>query len=642
MKNKILLVLIIIAVIFSVLSIIPRYNIENNNKNVELIIDNENLTKLANKIDKSRDNILISLQRNGLTGVAVYCDSIKKLISDKDARLITGNELERIGLLTSNINPLYQDFSFQKDSAFLIISDKNIKKRVLSILPTWSKEYEIKYREKNDKLIIYFKKWKDKYLDLAIGFNKKYINNIKNIDLQVVPRPDNNIKGYNQFEFINKSNFKLLIFSGSEVLGYKDNLKNTAQIMNNNKIKFGKIESFIAKQSGSDRIARLLNYNLVRVHSVQQQEMDKYNTKKLIDRYLRAVRERNVRILYLKPFLEGEKDKLLKKNLEFIKMLTAELKAEGFNKAEAEPYQYFNTPVFYLLLISTGIFAGGIFLLEKLLSRRLRLWFWIIMLSFICVEVILITSGNIILLRQLLALGSSIIFPTLAIIIALDKSRSQRWIFSFSQAIGISLLGSLFLVASLSELSFIVKVNQFRGVKLSFILPLLLVSYYYYKKYLCESEDNNIYNLTKSFLETKIKIKHLLLLLLLIIGGIIYIGRTGNYPLLPVPAWEIILRDVLEKYLYVRPRFKAFLFGHPFLIMVLALMGSSKQLITYLFLLLATVGQITILNTFSHTHTALKISLIRFANGIWLGLAVAIILLVILKFLDTLKVKLND
>jgi len=642
MKNKILLVLIIIAVIFSVLSIIPRYNIENNNKNVELIIDNENLTKLANKIDKSRDNILISLQRNGLTGVAVYCDSIKKLISDKDARLITGNELERIGLLTSNINPLYQDFSFQKDSAFLIISDKNIKKRVLSILPTWSKEYEIKYREKNDKLIIYFKKWKDKYLDLAIGFNKKYINNIKNIDLQVVPRPDNNIKGYNQFEFINKSNFKLLIFSGSEVLGYKDNLKNTAQIMNNNKIKFGKIESFIAKQSGSDRIARLLNYNLVRVHSVQQQEMDKYNTKKLIDRYLRAVRERNVRILYLKPFLEGEKDKLLKKNLEFIKMLTAELKAKGFNKAEAEPYQYFNTPVFYLLLISTGIFAGGIFLLEKLLSRRLRLWFWIIMLSFICVEVILITSGNIILLRQLLALGSSIIFPTLAIIIALDKSRSQRWIFSFSQAIGISLLGSLFLVASLSELSFIVKVNQFRGVKLSFILPLLLVSYYYYKKYLCESEDNNIYNLTKSFLETKIKIKHLLLLLLLIIGGIIYIGRTGNYPLLPVPAWEIILRDVLEKYLYVRPRFKAFLFGHPFLIMVLALMGSSKQLITYLFLLLATVGQITILNTFSHTHTALKISLIRFANGIWLGLAVAIILLVILKFLDTLKVKLND
>jgi len=393
-------------------------------------------------------------------------------------------------------------------------------------------------------------------------------------------------------------------------------------------------------QAGSDRLAKLLNYNLVRVHSIQQPEMDKYNMEKLINRYLRAVRERDVRVLYLKRFLKGENDELLKNNLEFVKNLTVRLQAEGYNLNGARPYPFFNSPFLYLIITGIGIFAGGIILLETLFARELKFWFYILALIVILVEILLILKGRTILLRQLLAMGSSVIFPTLAIIYAVKITESKKHLLSFVKVIGISSLGVLFLVASLSELSFMLKVNQFRGVKLSFVVPLILVSYYYYKQYLYINDEDDIGKLTTDFLETEIKIKHILLLLLIVIGGMIYIGRTGNYPILPVPAWEISFRNILEKYLYIRPRFKAFLFGHPFLLIVLVLLRNKRKLLMYPAVLLATVGQITILNTFSHIHTPLKVSLIRFANGIWLGLIVGIILLIIIKFTRFLKEKL--
>jgi hypothetical protein len=41
-----------------------------------------------------------------------------------------------------------------------------------------------------------------------------------------------------------------------------------------------------------------------------------------------------------------------------------------------------------------------------------------------------------------------------------------------------------------------------------------------------------------------------------------------------------------------------------------------------LLLLLGAVGQASLVNTFCHLHTPLLISLVRTANGLWLGLAI--------------------
>ncbi len=74
----------------------------------------------------------------------------------------------------------------------------------------------------------------------------------------------------------------------------------------------------------------------------------------------------------------------------------------------------------------------------------------------------------------------------------------------------------------------------------------------------------------------------------------------------------------------VRPRFKEFLFGHPFLFLLPVIYKYfNYKLLGFFAVIMATIGQITIANSFSHLHTPLLISLIRTWHGYWLALPVA-------------------
>ena len=109
----------------------------------------------------------------------------------------------------------------------------------------------------------------------------------------------------------------------------------------------------------------------------------------------------------------------------------------------------------------------------------------------------------------------------------------------------------------------------------------------------------------------------------------LYWMRSGNHPLLPVSEAERRLRDVLETFFVVRPRFKEFLFGHP---LFLAGLWLTRRPVVgrwwgdgRIFLWLGLVGQVSILNTFTHFHTPFFYCVIRTLHGLWLGLALAIL-----------------
>lgn len=183
-----------------------------------------------------------------------------------------------------------------------------------------------------------------------------------------------------------------------------------------------------------------------------------------------------------------------------------------------------------------------------------------------------------------------------------------------------ALIGGLFVSAALNSSDFIFKINNFRGVKLAFLIPLLIISAYY----LLKINSQTLVVQIKEILETVIKVKHLVLAVFLLLIAIIYIGRTGNFPLLPVPAWELTIRSLLEKLLYVRPRFKEFLIGHPLFIFSLYLAAPKrKNIYFYPLLMLASVGLVTVVNTFSHLHTPVLVSLLRTFHAYWLSFLLA-------------------
>ncbi len=658
MIRKSLLFIIVIALIISSLGAWDRYLVEKNNDGIELVMDDDIVNQLSRNIDVDKQEILKQFKEKGLTGVAIYQDRLQNLVKESKARILMGNEIKRSEEITGRINPDISGFPYTESSAFLVTTEKDLIERAAEVIPGWVgsiEDNQVDYNLNGDKLIVFFKEWDSKYLDLTFGFSADRIREITETGLEVIPRLRNGVIGYSEWNILDKLKPEMIIFEGNEVSGYPDDIAQTASMMLKNGIYFGMIEKFIATQKGADELARRLNYNLVRVHSIQQQEMDTYAPEKIIDRYLRAVRERDVRILYLKPFMKkrGEEG-LTQSNLTFIDNLKHELEKGGYVIGNAQPYPDFSNSLLFVVITALGIIAGGIILLEYLLGISLRFWGLLILITGLLAVTGLILKGYGNLTREILALGSSVIFPSLAIISQfLAGDNDEFWGRKFLKTVLISLAGALLLVSSLASLTFVLKVEQFRGVKLAFILPLLLISIYYFwpgilkpvkgkgnqdkKRALFERDlFESVYN----FLEMNIKVKHVLLVFILLTGGIVYVGRTGNFPLLPVPPWEIKLRDILEQYLFVRPRFKEFLFGHPFLVLGFMFRGKfMNNLYFYPLLLLGSIGQITILNTFSHIHTPLLISIIRVFNGLWLGILIGLVLFLMVKLFIRFKEK---
>jgi hypothetical protein len=163
------------------------------------------------------------------------------------------------------------------------------------------------------------------------------------------------------------------------------------------------------------------------------------------------------------------------------------------------------------------------------------------------------------------------------------------------------MVGALFVVALLSGTEFLLKIQEFRGVKIMHIAPIALV----------------VFTLVRplgDWLKRSIPVPYLLLAGVLGLMGVFYVLRTGNFGL-PVLGLEIKAREFLENLLIVRPRTKELFLGHPALYLAL----NAKEPRRSWWLPIAVIGQISLVNTFTHTHTFLWVSLLRTCYGLLFG-----------------------
>ena len=112
----------------------------------------------------------------------------------------------------------------------------------------------------------------------------------------------------------------------------------------------------------------------------------------------------------------------------------------------------------------------------------------------------------------------------------------------------------------------------------------------------------------------------------MIIGGAYVLqARSGNQSDITPSSFELALRSHLTSILSVRPRFKEFLIGFPALMLVPALIAADRRrTFGWLFVLAIGMGLGDVVDTFSHLHTPLVISVLRIVNGAVLGAIVGI------------------
>ena len=157
------------------------------------------------------------------------------------------------------------------------------------------------------------------------------------------------------------------------------------------------------------------------------------------------------------------------------------------------------------------------------------------------------------------------------------------------------MIGGIFIAAMLGNIRFFMEFDYYRGVKLTFILPIIIVAIGYLRRFPLMGHDfatsSDFISFAKDFLRIPIRMGTLILVGLLGLVAIVFVGRSGHTAGVPVPGIEVAMRRFLETVMYARPREKEFLIGHPaFFLMVAAMYRKWPELVHFFTVLAAVIG----------------------------------------------------
>ncbi|MCI2426165.1 DUF5693 family protein [Candidatus Acetothermia bacterium] len=344
--------------------------------------------------------------------------------------------------------------------------------------------------------------------------------------------------------------------------------------------------------------------DVIRFHEITIEELLPMEEREIIARWRRAVRERNIRGLILQPLPHLS----LAENLAYFAQVHSVVSAMGFQSRAPISLPSPQSPLIPFV-IGIGVSALLLLIALKLQPQRATIY---LLGSIIIIGFAFLLPLDSVIARQTIALLIALLMPPFAILLLLPRlSNRKGWQAGIMTVVLFSLISlsaGLLISALLASPAFLVKVHQFRGVKLALSLPLIFTAIIYYR--------DGGFSLFYQPLSRLRRPSKLFFIAALIVVLAIVILRSGAYGLIYL-EFEMAIRQLLEETLYARPRFKEFLFGHPLLFLAAASTVSSFKSIA---VVLGMVGQVSIINTFAHAHTPIYLSLLRTGNGLLLGL----------------------
>lgn len=387
---------------------------------------------------------------------------------------------------------------------------------------------------------------------------------------------------------------------------------------------------------GQEELVKARFYDAIRAYTIDWREMKKITFEEAVRRWAIADDERHIRMNIITPFLQGSND-LLSYNLNYVKEITKRVEERGYKIGYARPLEVYFPNRVALIPIIAAIVGAFVLLCQMLLnwtfSTSIMMWGVITGISLF---------GNFVastITHQMLAFMAAVSFPTLAILRITDMLDSLQDVpvfkilangaISLALCVLFSLCGACLLGAILTDARFLLELDFYRGVKLTFILPLIFVGILYLKKYdmLGFSECvtfGDYWNRVKYLFYECCNVKTILKIAvgLVILGAVAYvfIGRTGHSWQIPVPQFELTMRYWLEEHMYARPRAKEFLIGHiAFFFLVLAYHKSWPRVAGLILTVLAAIGQVSLVETFCHMRSPFAMSVARALGGYAFG-----------------------
>lgn len=634
--------IVLLGTAVSLLAFGARWRVESLNKRVGIAIDGEQLLQMSADTGTGFPQILIQMKRAGATAVAMGEQTVADLFS--------------AGQLSWELYPKFPSPIVRATSVQVV---KRLREAVggLQAVPSlWRTVYTPSRKKLLDTLranrgvLVYA--YTDNggavgfsvpvsptvFEQVSVGIDPTLAKQVSAAGLTVIARLNNSPaltpqRVQHVLAGAKRAGAKKVVFSGDEVLGFRALVPLTAKTMRQHGLLYGSVE--FGKQKGDGRLTRLLLDRMVRVHSVTPAEMSTLTPGEVLERYTRAVRERNIRLCYVR-IPSGVDEQPLNGAARFVAQLRRSLQEAGYRVGEPRPFTDPAVPAWVWLIAGGSALVSGVLVLERLFALRHSAW--LALGAFVAGIAIVYAGGET--GRKLCALTAAIAFPSLGFLLT-NVLRQRRLPLAYALAVfaGLtlfSLAGGLHVVALLASLPFMVKANQFAGIKVAHLLPVLLVGFGYAldtvnaasfadaRQRLCQRWKQIVsYPITVGLAGAVLASLVLLVLVLL---------RTGNEPGVDVSDLEMKMRLLLERYLLARPRTKEFLVGHPALLLALALSAAGIGRAVWIpLLLVGVIGQASVVNTLCHIHTPLALSVPRILLGCVLGVIIGTLVFVVIR-----------
>lgn len=642
-SRKWLWILVVLGVVAALPVAYDRYQTESSASNVELVFNYRGLAEVASyhaHPEQFLQEQLDKLKAAGITSMAMFESTLDDF--KKSRRLMVYNAQD-IAQMTQSVVPTDENFTY------ILFTNEENAGRLTPVIEDTFKSLDINVKPwefHNQKGLIIETSPEDAALKPMqpdpIAFEM-----LRSKGFHIVPRMSDSLP-YDQeameklLAYYEANDVKRILFEGDSVRGFNDNedknsLQSFANLLNQHGIGIAAIENTKKPQAGMSTLAYNIHYNVVRLYSLSEKDA-LLDEDTIADRFALATKDRNIRMLYINtaPSRSASKAMVTDSIDNIIKSLKEpgnaieQMEKNGFHMGRAEAFHITDSSLqHYLKMV---VVLGGVAFVALMISYFLPL------LTLPAFVLGLIGSAGLYVLKptlfeQALALLVAISGPTVAMILAVRKlnalngadselatgRRVTHAIVLYIKTAIISMAAIPFVIALLNNITYSLVLNQFRGVSLLHAAPILLIAVFVI-----------LYRGGKPFRQIGKLFRTPITLLWVVAGvviagaGMYYLSRTGNAG--KVSSIEMVMRTFLENTFHVRPRNKEIAM-HP--LFLLGIFLSIRYRNAVYIMIFAVIGQLSMVDTFAHIHSPMKISLARDLLGMGIGLILGLIAILV-------------
>ena len=644
--TRCLLAVVLAGLAISLLLSVQRHQVEERSRQTEIMMEYEALVKLAEAEGLPAADVLAQFRQAGVTSLAVYETTLEKLAHKGVVTPITGADLYhavRAGTLSDPLwRQLVAEGRIKKDHLYIVGEDDRTFRELEQDLTLRLGAGRVARLTALNRPVLEVQGTAELLLPMHLGLLSDDMQAVTKNGFWLMARPSNftAVTGgqvaatFQRIESAAGGKVSGVLFSGDQTLGFPNQLDTTAAELNRLGWTLGMTEHPLQlqfdKQDGLLDLAKQVNYRVARLYVIDKAEQKKMTAAEAVHRWAVTDEERNIRINFLRPFEKptpGETS--LATTLGYVKDVRESLEDRRFAVGPAGRFAPHFPSRALLAVPLFGAAAAIVLYLQLLLPLTRGQALLLAALGGAALSAPVLLGGGL-LVRQLAALASACVIPALTMNYLLTRWEKRQatggtlWricrdgVGELGLAILLSLAGGAYISGLLGDVRFFLEMDIYRGVKLTFLAPILLVLLVYLKRYnvLRSGDPGGLWRQLQEMLNYPVRIVTLGGFGLLALVAWVFIGRSGHTAGVPVPAFEVKLRAFLEQVMLARPREKEFMIGHPaFFLAIMAVYRNWPRAVHLLFVLGATIGQGSLVQTFAHMRTPVLISAVRALDG---------------------------